>query len=213
MRGPCWVAIATGALASLYEPRTMGAQTLQIAASGAAMTNSEITGVRQAKGIGFGIAARAERSRLRLDTQFLHAALRADFSIQPDYVVDEIDIRLTYLWRPYLGGQIGFARRFTHPEFVAQDVGLLRVGLVSEARLARIAGLWVRGAYLPVSRLSGGGKTGLGLELGIGAELGPPNTRLQGFVAFDYQRINRNTSTSVPLQYSAGQAGVRVRLR
>ena len=86
MRGPCRIAIAIGALASLYEPRTMGAQTLQIAASGAAMTNSEITDVREAKGIGFGIAARAERSRLRLpgsreeirDIIHLHAS-----SVQP----------------------------------------------------------------------------------------------------------------------------------
>ena len=95
---------------------------------------------------------------------------------------------------------------------MAQDVGMLRVGILSEVRLARVAGLWVRGAYLPLSSFSGGGSAGLGLEVGLGADLGRPEARLQGFVAFDYQRIDRDAAAAAPIQFSVGQAGLRLRL-
>jgi hypothetical protein len=194
------------------EVNLAGAQTYSVGAFVAAATNSEVQETREAKGLGFGLAARAERSRLRADLRYLHAALKAAFSVQPDYDVDELDVRLTYLWRPYLGAQIGAARRFISPDFVAQDVGILRMGVVSEARLSRIAGLWVRGAYLPLSRFSGGGGSGLGLEVGLGADVGPPGGRWQAFVEFDYQRIDRDAPGPAPVQFSSGQVGVRVRL-
>jgi hypothetical protein len=151
--------------------------------------------------------------KFRVETRALHAALRADFSIQPDYHVDQLDLSGSWFWRPYLALQLGATRRFTAPDFVAQDVGLLRIGVLSETPIARIAGVWVRGAYLPVTRFSGGGGAGLGLEVGLGAEVGSPSGRLRGFVGFDYQRINRNSgAASAPLQFSSGQAGIRVRL-
>jgi hypothetical protein len=199
-------------LLTLLAPGPLVAQTVRLAAFGVAATNSEVEGTRQAKGLGFGVAARAERSRFRLDVRYLHASLRADFSIQPDYDVDEVDVAATYFWRPYLAAQIGAARRFTSPAFVAQDVGLVRLGVLSETRLARIAGLWVRGAYLPVSRFSGGGNAGLGIEVGLGAELGAPEGRVQGFAEFAYQRLDREAAAAAPIQFSAGQVGVRVRL-
>ena len=146
-----------------------------------------------------------------MEARYVHAALKADFSIQPDYNVDEVDLVATWLWRPYLAPQVGVARRFVSPELVAQDVGVLRVGVLSEVRLARIAGVWVRGAYLPVTRFSGGGSASLGLEIGLGVEVGDPAAKLQGFASFDYQRIDRNAAAEAPLQYSVGQAGVRIR--
>ena len=204
--------IGRAALAlALAAPGLMQAQTVRLAVFGAAATNSEVEDAREAKGPGFGAAARVEGSRLRLEACYLHAALRARFAIQPDYDVDQIDLAVTYFWRPYLAAQVGLARRFMSPDFVAQDVGALRLGVLSEVRLARIAGLWVRGAYLPVSRFSGGGSAGFGVEMGFGAAIGPPEGRLQGFAEFEYQRIDRNAATVAPLQFSAGRLGVRVR--
>lgn len=197
---------------ALAAPGLLPAQTVRVAAFGVAATNSEVEGTREAKGLGFGAAARVERSRFRLDARFMHAALRADFAIQPDYDLNEVDLAVTYFWRPYLAAQVGLARRFMSPDFVAQDVGLVRVGVLSEARLARVAGLWVRGAYLPVSRFSGGGSAGFGVEVGLGADIGPPQGRVQGIAEFDYQRIDRNAAAAAPLQFSAGRLGVRVRL-
>jgi hypothetical protein len=42
--------------------------------------------------------------------------------------------------------------------------------------------------------------------------VGAPTDRLQGFAGFEYQRIDRETSGDAPLQFSVGQAGVRLRL-
>jgi hypothetical protein len=204
--GPTLVALALAA------PGLLPAQTVRLAAFGAAATNSEVDGTREAKGLGFGAAARVEHSRFRLDASVLHAALRADFAIQPDYDVNQVEVAATYFWRPYLAAQVGLARRFIRPDLVAQDVGLVRIGVLSEVRLARLAGLWVRGAYLPVSRFSGGGSASFGMEVGFGAEVGRPEARMQGYAEFDYQRIDRNAAAVAPLQFSAGRLGVRVRL-
>lgn len=193
-------------------PTPLPAQAVRLAVFGAAATNSEIARTNQAKGLGLGLAARAERDRFRLDARFLHANLQADFSIQPDYDVNEVDLVLTYVWRSFLAGQVGLARRFVSPDFVAQDVGLVRIGVISETRLTRIASLWIRGAYLPISRFSGGGSAGLGLEMGLGAEVGSLDGRLQGIVEFQYQRIDRDAAAPAPLQFSVGLAGIRVRL-
>jgi hypothetical protein len=189
------------------------AQTIGMTAFGVVAANGEISDTRQARGLGFGGGAWIVLGKFRVETRGLHAALRADFSIQPDYDVDQIDLTGSWFWRPYLALQLGAMRRFTAPDFVAQDVGLVRIGVLSETRIARIAGVWVRVAYLPVTRFSGGGSAGLGLELGLGAELGSPAGRLQGFVGLDYQRIDRNAgASSAPLQFSSGQAGVKLRL-
>jgi hypothetical protein len=198
-------------LVTILTPTPVVAQDLLLAAFGAAATNAEVEDTRQARGLGFGVAVRAERSRLRAEARYLHAALSADFSIQPDYNVDELDLTVSWFWRPYLAAQVGAARRFVSPEFVAQDVGLIRVGVLSESRLASIAGVWVRGAYVPLSRFSGGGSAGLGLEFGLGVALGDPAARVQAFAAFDYQRIDRDAAGEAPLQFSVGQLGVRVR--
>jgi hypothetical protein len=201
-----------GLLVALLTPCPATAQAVHLAVFGAAATNTEVEDTRQARGLGFGVGAHAEHSRFRAVARYLHAALNADFSIQPDYNLDEVDLLVTWFWRPYLAAQIGVARRFISPDLVAQDVGLVRIGVLSESRLARIAGLWVRGAYLPVSRFSGGGSAGLGLEIGFGVEVGDPAARLQGYASFDYQRIDREAAAEVPLQFSVGQLGVKFRL-
>jgi hypothetical protein len=189
------------------------AQEVLASAFGAAVTNAEVKDIRQARGLAGGIGAQVKFDRFRAEASYLHAALEADFSIQPDYNLNQVDVYLSWFWRPYLAAQIGAARRFTSPDFVAQDVGLLRIGVLSETRLARIAGIWAKGAYLPLTRFSGGGSAGLGLEVGLGVEVGSAEGRVKGFAAFAYQRLDRNAAAKAPLQFSVGQAGVRLRLR
>jgi len=201
---------ASGLLLSLFWTR-LAAQEVRASAFGAAVTNAEIEDTRQARGLGGGVGARVAFPRFRGEAAYLHAALHADYSSQPDYNLDQLDIYLTWFFRPYLGAQIGAVRRFTSPEFSAQDVGSLRLGIVSETRLATIAGVWARGAYVPLARFSGGGSTSLGLELGLGVEVGRLDGRLQGFAAFEYQRLDRSDADAA-LQFSVGQAGIRLRL-
>jgi hypothetical protein len=206
------VRLLLAGLVLLLTQGVAAAQEIRLAGFGVAATNDEVEDTRQARGLGFGVGARVELSQFRVEARYLHAALQADFSIQPDYDVDDIDLLATWLWRPYLAPQIGVARRFISPELAAQDVGVIRIGALSEVRLARIAGMWVRGAYLPLTRFSGGGSASVGLEVGLGVEVGDPAGKLQGFASFDYQRIDRNAAAEAPLQYSVGQAGVKLRL-
>ena len=193
-------------------PGDVAGQTIRVGGSAVAATSAEVEDTRQARGVGFGIGATAERNRWRVEARYYYAALKADYSIQPDYDVNQLDLAATWFWRPYLAPQLGVTRRFVRPELVAQEVGFARIGVLSEVRLARLAGLWVRGSYLPFSRFSGGGSAGLGLEMGLGIELGIPTARVQGFAGFEYQRIDRETSADAPLQFSVGQIGVRLRL-
>jgi hypothetical protein len=190
----------------------LSAQIVRVALAGAAATNGEVAATREAKGLGLGGSVQVDLPRVRIEARVLHAALRADFNIQSGYNVDQLDLTGSWFWRPYLALQLGAGRRFMSPEFVAQDVGLVRVGLLSETRLARLADIWVRGAYLPFTRFSGGGSASPGFELGLGAGIGSREARLQGFVEFGYQRIDRHAAADAPIQFSAGQAGVRLRL-
>jgi hypothetical protein len=199
-------------MVGLLWPTVGQGQTLRVDAFGVAATNAEVEDIRQTRGLGAGIGAMAEWSRWRAEARYFHSALQADFSIQPDYDVDEIDVAGTWFWRPYLAPQVGVSRRFVSPEFAAQEVGFVRAGLLSEVRLARLAGLWVRGSWLPYSRFSGGGSAGFGVEVGLGVTVGAPTDRFQGFAAFEYQRIDRETSADAPLQFSIGQLGARMRL-
>jgi hypothetical protein len=202
-----------GALALVLAP-TVGlqGQVIRVALAGAAATNAEVSDIREAKGLGFAGAVRVDSRRFRVEGRVLHAALRGDFSLQPDYHVDEIDVTGSWFWRPFLAFQVGAGRRFMSPDFVAQDVGLVRVGVLSEARLARVAEIWVRGAYLPFTRFSGGGTAAPGVELGLGTGITPAGSRVQGFVEYSYQRIDRHAAGDAPIQFSAAFAGVRVRL-
>jgi hypothetical protein len=52
----------------------------------------------------------------------------------------------------------------------------------------------------------------LGLEIGLGVEVGDPAARLQGFGSFEYQRIDREAAAEAPLQFSVGLLGVKLRL-
>jgi hypothetical protein len=187
-------------------------QVVHVALSGTAATNAEVTDERQAKGLGVAGAVRVELRRFRVEGRVLHAALRADFSLQPDYHVDEIDLTGSWFWRPFLAFQVGAARRFVSPDFVAQEVGLVRLGVLSEARLARVAQIWVRGAWLPFTGFSGGGTASPGFELGLGTGIAPRESRLQGFVEYQYQRIDRHAAGDAPIQFSVAFAGVRLRL-
>lgn len=198
-------------LAGFLWPSVCLGQAIRLNGFGVAATSAEIEEVRQTRGLGIGIGATAEWDRWGLEARYYHAGLQADFSVQPDYDVDQVDLTGTWFWRSYLAPQLGVARRFVSPELAAQEVGFVRLGVLSEVRLARIAGLWVKGAYLPFSRFSGGGSAGLSLEVGLGVEVGAATDRIQGFAGFEYQRIDREAAADVPLQFSLGQLGIRFR--
>jgi hypothetical protein len=190
-------------------PAVIQAQEVDGALYAVAMSNSEVSSVQQARGFGAGAAAGLERGRVRIEVQGLTASLRGDFSTQPDYAVNELSVLGTYRWREAVALQLGASRRFTSPDFVAQEVGAIRVGLLTETPLASLARVYARAAYLPLTRFTGGGSSHLAVEFGLGISLGPRDGRYTGRIAFDYQRLDRRVGeVKVPIRWSAIRVGV-----
>jgi len=190
-------------------PAPLQAQGFDGALYAVAMSNSEVRSVQQARGLGAGAAAGLERGRVRIEVQGMTASLRGDFSIQPDYAINELSVLGTYRWREAVALQLGAARRFTSPDFVAQEVGVIRVGLLTETSLASLARVYARAAYLPLARFTGGGTSHLALEFGLGLSVGPREGRYSGRLAFDFQRLDRRVGdTKVPIRWSALRVGL-----
>ncbi len=115
----------------------------------------------------------------------------AETGLTEDLEFTQGDFRLSYFVSPALALQIGGSGRVAKPEFAATDVGFVRIGLLSENRLANIARVWVRGAYLPSPKFSGGGVSGFAFEIGLGAWVGTSNGRFGARFEYDFQRIDR----------------------
>ena len=200
------------ASAALWLPWTAAAQDFDGRIYGLAASNAELDRVRQARGFGLGADVGAALGSWRLEVRGSTASLHADFAIQPDYTVNELAVLGSYRWRPALALQVGAARRFTSPDFAAQDVGLLKVALLVETPLSSLARVRISGAYLPLTRFSGGGGSNLAMELGFGLSLGPTAGRLTGIIEYEYQRIDREVSgNAVPIRYSVARVGVAAR--
>jgi hypothetical protein len=188
------------------------AQNFEADIYGVAVSNSEIDSVREAKGLGIAADARWQQGRWRVELSGLTASLRADFSVQPDYALHELSAAASYLWGPGLWLQLGIGRRFVSPDFTAQEVGLFRVGLVSEARLSSLAQIQARANYFPLTRFSGGGDTGLALGFGLGARVGRATGRFHGIVEYTYERIDRKVNEAdTPIKFSVARAGLGAR--
>ena len=208
-----WACGATGLLLSLMPAERIAAQALDVTAYGLAATSSEVDRTRQAKGLGIGVELGVELGRFRWEVQGETASLDADYSLQGDYAVRELSVLALYRWRPSFALQLGAGRRFTSPDFVAQDVGAIRVGLRTETRLSSFGRIEASASYLPVTRFSGGGSAGLAFEIGFGVAIGPANGRFAGIVKYGYQRLRREVNAvAVPIQFSAARVGVRARL-
>lgn len=200
------------ASAALWLPWTAAAQDFDGRVYGLAASNAEVDRVREARGFGLGADVGAGLGRWRLEVRGSTASLHADFAIQPDYAVNELAVLGSYRWRPALALQVGAARRFTSPDFAAQDVGLLKVGLLVETHLSSLARVRLSGAYLPVTRFSGGGGSNLAMELGFGLSLGPTAGRVTGVIEYEYQRLDREVNGSaVPIRYSVARVGLAAR--
>jgi hypothetical protein len=200
-------------LASLTAAADARAQKVELSAYGVAVTNSEIDSIREAKGLGLAADARLQRGRFRLEVRGVTASLHADFSVQPDYALHELSASASYVWGPRLWLQVGVGRRFVSPDFAAQEVGLLRIGILSETQLSGLAQIEARANYFPLARFSGGGGAGLALGFGIGARVGRSTGRLHGIVEYSYERIDRKVNgEGTPIKFSVARVGLGARL-
>jgi hypothetical protein len=188
---------------------TAAAQSVEVAAYGAAVTNSEVDEVRQARGLGIAADASLRWGRLAVTARGMTSSLKADFSVQPDYALHELELLASYDWRAGLSGYIGFGRRFIDPELVGQDVGTTRVGVRARTWLTSLAEVRASAAYLPFTRFNGGGDADVAVELSLGLRVGRQGDRISGRLDYRYERIDREVNgSSVPIRFSVARIGL-----
>jgi hypothetical protein len=111
------------------------------------------------------------------------------------------------VWRD-LRVELGLETRTVDPEFAAQDVAGVLVGLRYEVPLASIASLSIRGAAIPLSWFNGGGQGGIGAAVGLGARARPTGGRWGLFADYDFRRLDREVQgLSVPIQFESVRIG------
>ncbi|MCH7874515.1 MAG: hypothetical protein IH965_04365 [Gemmatimonadetes bacterium] len=200
--------VAGGALL-LAVTSAAGAQTVRIGIHGVGISHVEVRQERRAEGGGIGGYLSVRVGRFGLDLSGHAASIElVDVPAEP-FDVLQGDARLSYAVARSLAIEVGAGRRKIDPEFTAQDVSVVRAGLLSEVRLSSIGSVWGRGAYLVSSRFNGGGEAGLALELGLGVALGTANGRFRVRVEYEFQRIDREVETvKVPIQVTIAKLGL-----
>ncbi|MGH7751561.1 MAG: hypothetical protein ACREN5_01990 [Gemmatimonadales bacterium] len=124
----------------------------------------------------------------------------------------QIDASLRWYVLSSLHAEVGVTSRKISPEFAAQEIGALRVGLLAQYNLSQAARLRLRTHYLAAAKFSGGGSAGLALAIGLGASY-----RAFGKLAlvadYEFQTFRRKTSISntdvdAPVQSGFARFGV-----
>ncbi len=190
----------------------LAAQTFSVAPQAVIVSHSELSSDFEFSGFGVGAALGARRGKFTADIQVFTASLdpAGGATATEPFTLREFDVRATYAVVPALGVLLGASGRQASPDLNAQNVGFIRIGLVSDNALARTARVWARGAYLLAPQFSGRGSAGFAFEIGIGAWLGTANGRWGMRAEYDFQRIDRSVAgADAPIQMLVGKVGVQ----
>jgi hypothetical protein len=202
------------AVAMLIGVPALRAQDFRAGVNGVYVSHTEVNALHRASGFGFGGLLAAQRGRFGIELSGYTASLdpKDSQSAMQGYTITGVDVRALARLLPNVALQVGGGRRSVDPVLAAQDVGFVRVGVVSDNRLTNIADLQVRGAYLAAPHFSGGGTAGLAFEIGLGVGLGPQSGRVRFQTDYDFQRIDREVNSSaVPMQSLVARAGAVLR--
>ncbi len=189
-------------------------QMLRVAAQGVSVGHEDTKGGTDADGFGFGGQVALQLGRFGVEGRIARASLNATQTLPPNVgttsteTFTQIDVRANVRISSAFALEVGGGRQTFSPEFSSQDVGLVRVGFVTQANLTSAARVWARGAYLPATKFNGGGTASFAFETGFGASYGPANGRWQLSADYQFQRIDRAVSgVKVPLQLSVASVG------
>ena len=174
------------------------------------LTYAEISEEGTSEGAGAGGSLTVRWGRFGFDGSVYSARVDPD-ATGSSFDIVQGDFRISYAFAPALALEIGTGRRRIDPDFAAQDIGMVRVGFLSEMAISRIADIWGRGAYLVNPRFSGGGDAELAIELGIGVAVSFANGRFRIRTDYEFQRIDRKVNQmDVPIQIALARLGLEV---
>jgi hypothetical protein len=116
-----------------------------------------------------------------------------------------------YAFTPSLIGEVGVVSRSIDPDFAAQKMTAIPVGLRYLAVIAPGASIGIRGDYLAGAKFSGGGSASLAVELGMFFWAGASNGRWRFTGDYSFQRVDRKTGgLNTPIQQSLAKLGLAV---
>ncbi len=198
-------------LAALASPGRLSAQRVRIGVYGVGLSHTETTQDRRSNGAGLGGSLTVRLGRFGLDISGHGARLDSSGAESQSFDLVQGDVRASVRLATGVALEVGAGRRMVDPEVAAPDVGLGRVGLLSEIPVSSAGAFWGRAAYLVAPRFNGGGDAGLAFELGFGAGFGTRNGRVRGRVDYEFQRIDRTVNArDVPIQLSFVRLGIEL---
>jgi hypothetical protein len=206
-------ALALGLAACGLTAAPLAGQTVRGGVHGVAVTHNEINERLGARGLGVGGLLALRVGRFGLEARAFWADLEPREGQNVAFHVIQADVRGSLLVARAIAFEVGAGRRWIDPEFATQEVGVVRVGILSQYPLSRLASVWARGAYLVVPQFSGGGDAGLSVELSLGTAIGTANGRFRAMGEYEFQRLDREVrGRGVPIQVTVARFGVEVGL-
>ena len=205
-------------LALLLLAAPAAAQRVGIGVQGAFGDYREVSPGLHYRGTGGGGMAFFTVGKLSADV----AVVRLDFDTvagsgaTESFKATQFDARVRWFLVSGVSVEVGVMSRKVDPDFAAQAMGALRLGLRAVYALGPEAALSFRGNYLGAARFSGGGSAPLGLELALGLSAGMRNGRLRLIADYEFQRVDRKTNpggageVKVPIEQSLARIGVAV---
>lgn len=124
----------------------------------------------------------------------------------------QFDAHLRWFLASGISLETGYTKRAISPDFTTQNFTAIRAGIRAVYSIAPGANLLLRGNYLPAAKFSGGGTAAFALELGLGVQVGAANGRWKITGDYEFQRIDRKTSVSVPIQQALARVGAAIGL-
>lgn len=167
------------------------------------------------RGTGFGGAITASYKKLSADLAYAQVGYEPaeDGDAVTAFDARQFDARLRYYLAGPASAELGVTTRQVDPEFAAQEVGAVRIGVRLSQAVDPAVRLFLRGNYLAAARFSGGGSAPFGLELGLGVAGDLARGRVRLSAGYEFQYFDRKTDdgsgeVSVPLQQAVVRFGV-----
>ncbi len=198
-------------LALTLVPGPVAAQRVTAGVYGVAVSHIEVQEGDKSTGFGAGGVVQLHLRRFTVEASGYYASLESDQPSLLPFDVIQGRAALLYALVPTVSLELATTRRSVDPDFSAQDVGAVSVGARGQSRLASIATVQARGAYLIAPQFGGGGSAPLSIELGLGATVGSAAGRWRARLGYEFQRLDRSVDgVDVPIQVTLAQLGVDV---